>query len=73
MELFKKYLLKNHRARRAHIYRKAIDFNLFKLWSPGVGRGHNRVKYNNIFTSVSIGKIFQNLFMKPLTPKSSFF
>jgi hypothetical protein len=41
----KDLLLKNHWARTSHIYMKAfrynVDSNLFKLWSPGVGRGHN--------------------------------
>jgi hypothetical protein len=43
---FKNLLLTNHCARRAHIYMKAFWYNvdsiLFKPWSPGVGRGHNR-------------------------------
>jgi hypothetical protein len=41
-----KIFFKNHRARRAHIYMKAFWYNvnssLFKSWSPGVRRGHNK-------------------------------
>ena len=46
---FKNLLLQNHWARRAHIYMKAfwynVDSSLYKPWSPGVGRGHNRENY----------------------------
>jgi hypothetical protein len=74
MEPFKNLLLKNHRAKGAHIYMRAfwynVDSSLFKSWSPGVGRGHSRVKH--IYVCFN-GIIFQNLFKKPMTPKNSFF
>jgi hypothetical protein len=42
---FENLLFKNHLARIAHVYMKAIwyivDLNLFKSWSLGVRRGHN--------------------------------
>jgi hypothetical protein len=45
---YKKLVLENHRARKAQIYMKAsrhsAESSLFKSWSPGVGRGHNRRK-----------------------------
>jgi hypothetical protein len=63
------FFLKNHSARRAHIYRKAfwyiVDSSLFKSWSLGIGRGNNRVKNIHICFSR------KNLFKKPLTQKTS--
>jgi hypothetical protein len=44
----KNLFLKNPRARRAHIYMKALLYNVdssfFKSWSLGVRRGHSREK-----------------------------
>jgi hypothetical protein len=49
---FENLLLKNHWARRAHIYLKSfwynVDSSLYKSRSPGVGRGKN--KENHIYT-----------------------
>jgi hypothetical protein len=39
-------MVENHRTRIGHIYMKVFRYNIdstvFKSWSPGVGRGHNR-------------------------------
>jgi hypothetical protein len=61
---FENLLLKNHCARRAHIYRKAFWYNvdsmLFKSWSPGVGMGHSRVKHIYIcFNGKNLSKSVQ--------------
>jgi hypothetical protein len=57
MGSFKNLLLKNHGARRAHIYMKAfwynVDSSLYKSWSLEVGIGHNR---ETTFTCVYIEK-----------------
>jgi hypothetical protein len=66
------FFLKNHKTRRAHIYRKAfwynVDSSLYKSWLPGFGRGHTTKKHIYICLS---GKIFQNLCKKPHTQNSS--
>jgi hypothetical protein len=55
-----KFLLENHRARIAQICMKALwhcaNSSLYKLWSLGVWRGHNREKL--FYMHVYIGKIF---------------
>jgi hypothetical protein len=62
----------NHSTIKAQIYTSASLYNaesiLFNSWSLGVMRGHNRV---NISTSASMGKVFENLFKKPLSHNSS--
>jgi hypothetical protein len=71
---FKNLLLQNHRARRAHIYMKAfwcnVDSSLYKPWSPGVGRGHNRE--NHISMCLHWKKIFYSRTSKPISIKLNF-
>jgi hypothetical protein len=74
VESFKNLLLQNHWARRAHIYMKAfwynVDSSLYKPWSLGVERGHNREKpYFYVFT---LKKIFFSRTSKPISIKLNF-
>jgi hypothetical protein len=62
----------NHSTIKAQIYTSASLYSaesiLFNSWSLGVMRGHN---FLNISTSVSMGKVFENLFKKPLNQNFS--